>query len=180
MRRTSWAILALSAMLLVAGCGGGDDDGGGNAVKADWDLSSSHTMADVDWSDPGIDALNLLPIESVRLRFPDDSVFEATSGIQRIGLTRNGDQLDEVRLFADPMTVDDAYALAVKWAKHYDLPLAPLQKWHAAGGSVESRVVSYQPSGATLGDGGPQPTLEIIDSAVEDKPAQVVLNFGWA
>src|SRR4051794_24854164 len=110
MGRGVWAVAALCAALLLVGCGGGDDDGGGNAVKADWDLSSSHTMQDVDWSDPGIDALDVRPIESVRLRFPDGSVFEATSGITRIGLFRNGDQLDEVRLLADPMTVDDAYA----------------------------------------------------------------------
>jgi hypothetical protein len=175
--RAVCAVVALCAALLVAGCG--DDDGGGSPVKADWDLSSSHTMQDVQWRDPGIDALNLLPIESVHLRFPDDNTFTASSGITRIGLTRNGEQLEEVRLFADPMTVDDAYALAQKWAKEYDLPLAPLQKWHAEGGSVEFRVLSVGPPGQTVGTGGPEPSLEIIDSAVDDKPAQVVLNFGW-
>jgi hypothetical protein len=148
-------------------------------VKADWDLSSSHTMRDVDWGDPTIDALDVRPIESVRLRFPDDSVFEATSGITRIGLTRNGDEVDEVRLFADPMTVDDAFQQAQTWAKAYDLPLAPIQGWHSSGGSVETRVVSYKPDGTPLGQGGPQPTLEIIGSAVDEKPAQVVLDFAW-
>jgi hypothetical protein len=179
MRRTPWAILVVSAALLVAGCGGGDDDGGAGAVKADWDLSSSHTMQAVDWSDPGIDALNLQPIESVHLRFPDGRAFQAKSGITRIGLTRNGEQLEELSLFADPMTVDDAYARARTWARDYDLPLAPLQKWHAAGGSVEFRVLSVGPPGHTVGKGGPEPSLEIIDSAVDDKPAQVVLNFAW-
>jgi hypothetical protein len=105
------AVVAAVVAIAVAGCGPDD----GPAVKADWDLSSSHTMRDVHWSDPGIDALNLLPIESVHLRCPDGSVFAASSGIK----------------------------------------------------------------GGLLGRGGPQPTLEIIDSAVDDKPAQVVLNFAW-
>jgi hypothetical protein len=178
MVRAALAVVAVCAATLAAGCGGGND-GGGKPVKADWNLSRSHTMHDVSWTDPNLDALNLQPIESVRLRFPDGSVFETASGITRIGLTRNGEQLDEVSLFADPMTVDEAFAQAEKWARRYDLPLAPIQRWHASGGSVETRVVSYRPSGETLGHGGPQPTLEIIASAVDHKPAQVVLDFAW-
>jgi len=165
-------------MLAAGGCGS-SDQGGGDAMRLSWDLSKGHSMRAVDWPRPDSDMVELKPITAVDLTLPAGRSFAADHDIQRVVVTRLGDQVDEVRVFAQPAAIDDAYARARHWAQEFDLPVAKLQRWHAGGGDTDQRLTLVGPPGQTIGADGPQPSLEIIGSGESGQQAVVILNFSW-
>jgi hypothetical protein len=51
------------------GCGGSESESS-EGTMIDWDLSTSHTTDDVDWPKPDLSAVEISPVESVRIRLP--------------------------------------------------------------------------------------------------------------
>ena len=74
-------VLALAAGL--AACGGG-------GAVIDWDLASSHTRADVDWSSGESDGRQIDDVKSIRFRLPGNLVVEERNGIEQMILDREG------------------------------------------------------------------------------------------
>jgi hypothetical protein len=70
----------LVAAVMLAGCGG-DGDGGRPAIN--WNLSTDHTTADVDWPEPGQSAVQIEEPASVRIRFPGGKSFSGQRGRPR-------------------------------------------------------------------------------------------------
>jgi hypothetical protein len=168
------------AAVMLAGCG---SDGDGGRAAIDWNLSTSHTPADVDWPEPGQSAVQIEAPASVRIRFPGGRSFSAASGIQAVGLERQDDRVTAVQLDSAPMTPDDAYRLALDWAGRWELPRAPIKDWYrrhrTATPETFASVEAVPDPGTTVGPGGPEPSLKILNSFNDDRPAIVSLRFFW-
>jgi hypothetical protein len=166
-------VAVVAALLLVAGCGSDD----GTPMKIDWDLSTSHTMQDVEWSDPAISSIEPRPLDSVRIRFSGGRELHETSGMKKLALDRNGETVTELALHSDNLTADDAYELALRWARQWDLPTAKLDAWHAAG-AKSYNIVAYDPK-AKPAAGDPNVSLKILNSFNDERPFSVALDFFW-
>jgi hypothetical protein len=168
------------AAVMLAGCGS-EGDGGGNTI--DWDLSTSHTTADVDWPEPGQSAVQIEQPASVRIRFPGGRSFSARSDVQAVGLERRGDRVTTIQLDSAPTTPDEAYRLALDWVGRWELPRAPIEDWYrrhrTATPETFASVEAVPDPGTTVGPGGPEPSLKILNSFNDDRPAIVSLRFFW-
>jgi|GEM_PF-6111619 len=168
------ALAAVAAgLLLVAGCGSDD----GTPMKIDWDLSKSHTMQDVDWPDPSISSIEPRPLDSVRIRFSGGRELHETSGMKKLALDRVGETVTELGLHSANLTADDAYELALRWARQWDLPTEKLEAWHAAG-AKRYNIVAYDPK-AKPAAGDPNVSLKVLYSFDDDRPVSIALNFFW-
>jgi len=159
---------------------------GQEPARVDWDLSTGHTVADVDFPRPDLTSTEVAPIESARIRLPGGRVFTGGEELERIFLTREGNQITEMLINTKPMTTDEAYQLAVRRAGEWGLPREPLDKWHSERLAQRQRgeenldsTVQSSRSGANVGEGGPVPSLEILASFVDDKPSIVSVSFFW-
>ncbi len=164
---------AVAFVLFLAGCGSDDR----TAMKLDWDLSQSHTMRDVDWPDPSIDATELRPIASVRIRFSGGRELHETGAIRRVAIDRESERVSDVSLFSKPATVDDAYSLALRWCKEWRLPTKTIDDWHAAGGKTFN-MEAYDPK-AKLGPNDPSVSVTVLYSFEDDRPVIMSLSFFW-
>jgi hypothetical protein len=60
----------------------------------EWDLSISHTTADVDWPKPDLTAVEISPVESVEIRLPAGRRFSGDGElVHDVTLDRRGDLL---------------------------------------------------------------------------------------
>jgi hypothetical protein len=173
--------MVIVAALLLGGCGGGGDD---EATMIDWNLSKSHTTQDVDWPKPGQSAVQIESPESVHIRLPGDHEFSANGDVGAVGLERRGDDLTTVQVDTEPLTAEDAYRLALQWARRWDIPTQPIQDWNErrrAGGDALTETVEAIPDpGTTVGPGGPEPSLKLLNSFNDDRPVIVSLRFFWS
>lgn len=175
---------ALLLALVLAGCG----DGTGEPVKIDWDLSRSHTVGDVEFVEPELTANEIKPIESVRIRLPEGKVFTADGEVVHdVSLDREGEQLVNLQIDSEPLETDQAYELALGWAREFDLPPEPIEKWHekrveareAGAEDVTSTTLTTPKPGVTIGPGGPEPYLQIRYSFNDEIPSIASLQFFW-
>jgi hypothetical protein len=164
---------AVALLLLVAGCG----SDGGTPMTIDWDLSRSHTMQDVDWSDPSISSIEPRPLKSVRIRFSGGRELSETGGMKKLSLSREDDQLTELALFSQNATVDDAYELALRWCEEWKLPTDAIDAWHAGGGT-RFNMVAYDPKDKPAA-GDPFVSLKVLSSFEDDRPVNIALIFFW-
>lgn len=175
---------ALVFLLVVTVLGSGCRSDKPEAI--DWDLSRSHTMADVRWPRPDLELTEISPVESVRIRLPGGKVFSAGEEIHDVTLEREGETVTYVQIDSDPRSTEDVYRLAVDWAEKWDLPREPLERWHRerlagrASGTenVRSTVMTTQPGSRPVGD-VPVATLEIRYSFNDELPSLVSLQFYW-
>jgi hypothetical protein len=166
------AVCAVMA-LVAAGCGGDRK----TAMKLDWDLSSSHTLGDVDWPDASLSAHEWTPIDSVRIRFSGGRTLNEKGVVRRVGGEREGDVVSAVLLYSHPLTAGDAYRLALRWCREWHLPPAAIDEWHDAGAKT-FLATAYNPR-EKLGPNHPEPSVKILSSFLDDKPVVVSLRFGW-
>jgi len=135
-RKSAVAAIMAAVCLSAAGCGEGP------GMKIDWDLSARHTLDEVTWQKENLDlyTTSIEPVESVRIRLPDGKVLRVPDRVKRIGLYRRGQEgnplpgpegniLYNVEVYSDPLDVDDAYRLAVGYAKQFDLPRSGVEAW---------------------------------------------------
>jgi hypothetical protein len=178
--RDAAAVAALLALTLgLAACGGGDGSGsaggGGQVRKIDWDLSRSHTVKDVDFEPPDVTATELKPVESVRITLPGGKVFSANGGVVHdVSLERDGERLTTVQIDSQPQSADDAYKLAVEWAKAWGVPTKALDAWHAAG-DPKQKAEAFPKAGGRP----PLPTVQIRYSFQDQRPSLASLQFSW-
>ena len=175
MRRTS----ALAACLLLAltGCGGSESAEGDEAM-IDWDLSQSHTMDDVDWPKADLSAVEISPVEQVRIALPEGRAFESDGDVVHdITLDRRDRTVRNVQIDSHPRSAADAHELAVRWAEEWDLSRVPLDRWR--DGDAKTPAITSGRPGERIGDDGPVPVVEIRNSFQDDNPALVSLQFYW-
>jgi hypothetical protein len=175
MRRAS----ALAACLLLAltGCGG-SESAAGDEDMIDWDLSQSHTMDDVDWPKPDLSAVEISPVERVRIELPGGRSFESDGDVVHdITLDRRDRVVRNVQIDSHPRSEADAHELAVRWAEEWGISRAPLDRWR--DGDTKTPVITSARPVERIGDGGPVPTVEIRNSFEDDSPALVSLQFYW-
>jgi hypothetical protein len=85
------APLLLGGLLAAAGCGDSETESNEGAM-IDWDLSTSHSTADVDWQKPDLTAIGISPVESVELRLPARRRFSGEGDlVHDVTLNRRGD-----------------------------------------------------------------------------------------
>jgi hypothetical protein len=182
----------LAAALLLSACGG-RAGGQGNPVTIDWDLSGSHTVDDVDWPRPDLSAVQLTPVESVRIRFPGSKIFQAGEEVHDVTVGRElvsedgmSDQVANIQVDFHPLATDEAYLLATRLAREWRLPRDPLDDWHQA--RVDGRESGQEDLTSTthtvdpkqfLEPQGPQPFLQIRYSFNDQRPSIVSLQFSW-
>jgi hypothetical protein len=175
MRRTS--TLAACLLLALTGCGGSDTAEGDEAM-IDWDLSQSHTMDDVDWPKPDLSAVEISPVEQVRIELPEGRSFESDGDtVHDITLDRRGRTVRNVQIDSHPRSAADAHELAVQWAEEWDLSREPLDRWRD-GATKTPAITSGRPV-ESIGDDGPIPIVEIRNSFQDENPALVSLQFYW-
>jgi hypothetical protein len=178
MRRVAAVIVAAA---LLGGCGGGGDD---EDAMIDWNLSASHTIEDVDWSKPDQTAVQIEQPGSVRIRFPGDKSFSGNGDIGAVGLERRGDQVTTVQVDSAPMTAEEAYEVALRWIRRWGLPKQPIEDWNErrqSGGDALTETAEAIPDpGTTVGPGGPEPSLKLLNSFNDDRPVIVSLRFFWS
>jgi hypothetical protein len=175
MRRTS--LLVAGLLLALAGCGG-SESAEGDETMIDWDLSSSHTMGDVDWPKPDLSAVEISPVEEVRIELPDGRTFESDGDVVHdITLDRRDRIIRNVQIDSHPRSEADAHQLAVRWADEWGLSRVPLDRWR--DGATSTPVITSARPVERIGDGGPVPTVEIRNSFEDDSPALVSLQFYW-
>jgi hypothetical protein len=175
MRRTSALVACL--LLALAGCGGSESAEGDDAM-IDWDLSRSHTMDDVDWPKPDLSAVEISPVEQVRIGLPDGRSFESDGEtVHDITLDRRGNTVRNVQIDSHPRGEEDAHALAVRWAEEWDLSSVPLDRWR--DGAAKTPAITSGRPGERIGTEGPVPAVEIRNSFEDERPALVSLQFYW-
>ena len=152
----------------------------------DWDLRRSHTVADVRWPRPDLTATEIAPIDSVRIRFPGEEVLEAGEEVHDVTLEREGDLVTLLQIDSHPRTTEDTYRLALRWARDWRLPRAPLDEWYeerVAGRKrgredLTSRALTTK-AGLTVGPGGPVPSVQIRYSFEDARPSLASVQFYW-
>jgi hypothetical protein len=170
---------ALVACLLLAltGCGGSESAEGDEAM-IDWDLSQSHTMDDVDWPKPDLSAVEISPVEQVRIELPEGRSFESDGDVVHdITLDRRDRIVRNVQIDSHPRSAADAHELAVRWAEEWELSRVPLDRWRD-GDAKTPAITSGRPV-ERIGEGGPVPVVEIRNSFQDEAPALVSLQFYW-
>jgi hypothetical protein len=176
MRRTS--LLAACLFLALTGCGGSDSASGDDDAMIDWNLSSSHTMADVEWPKPDLSAVEISPVEQVRIALPDGRSFEADGDtVHDITLDRRDRIIRNLQIDSHPRSEADAHELAVRWAAEWDLSREPLDRWR--DGAAQTPAITSAPGRKRIGDDGPVPAVEIRNSFEDERPALVSLQFYW-
>jgi hypothetical protein len=175
MRRTSALVACL--LLALTGCGGSESAEGDEAM-IDWDLSQSHTMDDVDWPKPDLSAVEISPVEQVRIELPEGRSFESDGDtVHDITLDRRGRAVRNLQIDSHARSAADAHALAVRWAEEWDLSRVPLDRWRD-GATKTPAITSGRPV-ERIGDDGPVPSVEIRNSFQDERPALVSLQFYW-
>lgn len=183
------AVLAVIALAL-AGCGGGGSGGAGSSqAKIDWNLAQRHDVAAVHWpaGTRDLDATELKPVDSVRIALPGGRSFEAAGNVAAVFLHREGERVDEITIDSVPMSTDDAYKLASKWAREWNLDTRRLDEWHAERVAQRKRGKEDKSSTAEAannkefvgGQDDPNPSVEVQYSFRDDKPSIVALDFFW-
>src|SRR5215467_12895327 len=188
------AAVAVLAAIVLAGCGGGGGGsgtggGGSSQMRIDWNLSQAHDMAAVQWPQNAsdLDAAELKPVDSVRIALPGGRVFDAKDGVKAVFLHREGERVDEITINSAPMTTDQAYKLALAWTKEWNLDSRDIEAWYAK--RTEQRKQGDEDKTSTAqagnnkefvgGSGGPNPSVELQYSFMDDKPSIVALDFFW-
>jgi hypothetical protein len=172
------SMLAACLLLALTGCGGSDTASGDGGDMIDWDLSSSHTVDDVDWPKPDLSAVEISPVESVRIELPDGRAFEAEEGVVHdVTLDRRDRVVRNVQIDSHPRSEEDAHELAVRWAEEWDLSREPLDRWR--DGETKTPVITSARPAERIGESGPVPALEIRNSFVDERPALVSVQFYW-
>jgi hypothetical protein len=175
MRRAS----ALAACLLLAltGCGGSDSAEGDEAM-IDWDLTRSHNVGDVDWPKPDQSAVEISPVDQVRIELPEGRSFQSDGEVVHdITLDRRDRIVRNVQIDSHPRSAADAHELAVQWADDWGLSREPLDSWR--DGATKTPVITSARRAERIGDRGPVPTVEIRNSFEDERPALVSLQFYW-
>jgi hypothetical protein len=171
------APLLLCAMLAAASCGDSESESS-EGTMIEWDLSISHTTADVDWPKPDLTAVEISPVESVEIRLPAGRRFSGDGElVHDVTLDRRGDLLRGVQIDSHPRTRDQAYQLAARWADEWDLSRQPFDLWR--DGERKTPVLSTARQGERIGGKGPIPTVEIHNSFEDERPALVSLQLYW-
>ena len=99
----------------------------------DWNLSRSHTVDDVDWPKPGQSAVEISPVEQVRIELPEGRSFESDGDVVHdITLDRRERIVRNVQIDSHPRSAADAHELAVRWAQDWGLSREPLDRWREA------------------------------------------------
>jgi hypothetical protein len=144
----------------------------------DWNLSRSHTVDDVEWPKPELRAVEISPVDAVRIRLPEGRSF-ASDGevVHDITLDRRDRIVQGVQIDSHPRSAADAHELAVDWAGDWGLSREPLDRWRE--GDTKTPVITSVPREKRLGEDGPLPTVEIRRSFVDERPALVSLQFYW-
>jgi hypothetical protein len=170
-------VLAACLLLALTGCGDSDPASGDEAM-IDWDLSRSHTTADVDWPKPELSAVEISPVGEVRIELPEDRSFTAEGDVVHdITLDRRERIVRNVQIDSHPRSETDAHELAVRWAKDWGLSREPLDRWR--DGEVRTPVITSARRAERIGDAGPVPAVEIRNSFQDERPALVSLQFYW-
>lgn len=162
-------------------------NGDGEARVIDWDLSSSHTAADVGWAG-GLDTREISPVSSLRISLPEGRVLRAGDEVHDVTLERDGDLVRLIMVDFEKSTTEDAYRRAVRLAEEWGLRRDKLDEWVAkrraqrAQGEedLSLRGGATAPPGTTIGPGGPAVSVEIRYSFDDAKPSIVSLELVWA
>jgi len=166
------------------------------AMGVDWDLSGRHTRAEATWTKKHKDSYttSIEPIESVRIRLPAGKVLEMPDHASDIILYRRsqgpeplpgpeGEVLDTVEVYTEPLTVDEAYRRALAYADQFNLPRFPLEAWRRRRERGEEP--SADRTATTLvdqelgGKGGPVPNVELLYSSNDERPWVVMVQLYW-
>jgi hypothetical protein len=144
----------------------------------DWNLSSSHTVDDVEWPETELRAVEISPVGSIRIRLPEGRSFDSDGEVVHdIMLDRHERFVRGVQIDSHPRSAAEAHELAVDWAGDWGLSREPLDRWRE--GDTTTPVITSVPREERLGDGGPLPSVEIRRSFVDERPALVSLQFYW-
>ena len=172
--------IALVACLVpvLSACGGSNSDAeAGDEAVIDWNLSQSHTVDDVDWPKPDQSAVEISPVEEVRIELPEGRSFDSDGEVVHdVTLDRRERIVRNVQIDSHPRSAEDAHALAVRWAEEWGLSREPLDRWRDNG---KTPAITSAPGGKRIGDAGPVPTVEIRNSFEDESPALVSLSFYW-
>ena len=179
--RAGLAAVAATLVIVMAPCGGE-----GKPKVIDWDLSSSHTAADVGWPND-LDAHEIQPVSSVRIVLPEGRVFEAGDEVHDVNLLREGDEVRDIQIDYEPATTEEAYRRAISLATEWGLERDKLDEWIAerraqrAGGeeNTSSRGLASAPRTVTIGPDGPFVVIETRYSFDDSKPVIVSLGLIW-
>jgi hypothetical protein len=175
MQRTTAFVAGL--LLALAGCGGSEPASGEGTV-IDWNLSRSHTVGDVDWPKPDLSALEISPVDEVRIELPEGRSFESDGEVVHdITLDRRDRIVRNVQIDSHPRSAADAHELAVRWADRWGLSREPLDSWR--DGATKTPVITSARRAQRIGDAGPLPAVEIRNSFDDERPALVSLSFYW-
>ena len=171
-------VLAACAAIALTGCGGSEPASGDDDAMIDWDLSRSHTVDDVDWPKPDLSAVEISPVEAVRIELPEGRTFEAESGVVHdVTMDRRDRVVRNVQIDSHPLSATDAHELAVRWAEQWGLSREPLDRWR--DGETKTPVITSARPEDRIGESGPVPALEIRNSFRDERPALVSIQFYW-
>jgi hypothetical protein len=147
-------------------------------MQIDWNLSGPHTLDQVHWAEDRLDqyTTRLKPVESVRIRLPADKVFTMDKRASDVILYRRangpnvlpgkeGRIVDRLEVSSDPLSVEDAYKLALGYAEQFGLSKAQVEGWHkrAKGDDPATNRTS----------------TNMVYSANDKRPWVVIMELDW-
>lgn len=155
-----------------------------------WDLSKSHTKADVGWK--GDDNANQVsPVRSVRIALPRGMVFEAKADVREVILDAEGDTLKEVTVTFNEQTAEDVVARARELSNRFEFTdngtfdkflrdvrqLRSERRDESADGGRGGS--SGFPPGTKLKLDEPSIGVSILDSFDDKKPWLIDFGMSW-
>jgi hypothetical protein len=161
----------------------------GNGAMLHWDLSKTHTLADIERERSG----GIDPVDSIRIELPGDRVFAAEGDVNDVVFLAPDADLAEVSIAFEAETAADAYARTQRFIEEWGLTLHPrVDEWwtHAQGvtGPAAAEVDTSQisasapeaPEGGRLGGpDGPYVSVSILYSFNDDRPFVVQFGIFW-
>ena len=166
----------VAALFLCGGCMNDDP------MTVDWDLSSSHTLDDVDWPADQRDstATAFEDLSGATIELPGGERFEAGEEVEAILLERDGPNVTLAQINFEKQSLEGARDRARALAEEWDLPIEPLDPWYEeqieehGGTDVTEPVQLIGPKGD-----GVQISADIRYSFNEAEPARVSLTVFW-
>jgi hypothetical protein len=149
-----------------------------------WDLSRGRSLGRVRWPAQGT-MFQMTRGVQANVALAPGKAFRGR--VEKVMGLREGGNIRQLNLFYPASTTDEGYQRAKSVAKAWGIKPENLDKWHQrrkkqrAAGKEDLSDTAFTGSydGKRLGESGPKPAVEVLNSFDKERPVVVSLTFLW-